>query len=33
MMDAELTVLEPPELVQEAGRIVKRLANVAATTS
>jgi predicted DNA-binding transcriptional regulator YafY len=29
MMDAELTVLEPPELVEEAGRIVTRLGNVA----
>lgn len=33
MMDAELTVLEPPELIEEAGHIVTRLATVAATTS
>jgi hypothetical protein len=25
MMDAEMTVLEPPELVEEAGRIATRL--------
>jgi predicted DNA-binding transcriptional regulator YafY len=33
LMDAELTVLEPPELVEEAGRVVRRLAGVAATVS
>jgi predicted DNA-binding transcriptional regulator YafY len=30
MMDAELTVLEPPELVEEAARVVARLGNVGA---
>jgi predicted DNA-binding transcriptional regulator YafY len=28
LMDAEMTVLEPPELVEEAGRIVERLRDV-----
>jgi predicted DNA-binding transcriptional regulator YafY len=28
LMDAELTVLEPPELVEEAERVVRRLSNV-----
>lgn len=32
MMDAEMTVLEPPELAEEAGRVAHRLGNVAATT-
>jgi predicted DNA-binding transcriptional regulator YafY len=30
LMDAELTILEPPELVEEAGRIVTRLREVVA---
>ena len=33
MMDAQLTVLEPPELIEEASRIVTRLAPIAATTT
>lgn len=33
MMDAELTVLEPPELVEEAARIVTRLRTVATAAS
>lgn len=32
MMDAELNVLEPPELIEEAGRIVTRLGSAAATS-
>ncbi len=32
LMDAELTVLEPPELVEEAGHVVTRLRGVTAAS-
>jgi hypothetical protein len=32
MMDAEITVLDPPELAEEADRIATRLGHVAAAS-